>query len=58
MGAQECLAAIQGLFPKAAKATRLPNFLPVGVALVESQSMMELLTLRPREAAPKKLILL
>lgn len=56
--AQECLAAIQGLFLKAAKATRLPNFLPVGVALVESQSMMELLTLLPREAAPKELILL
>jgi hypothetical protein len=58
VGAQECLAAIQGLFLKATKATRLPNFLPVGVALVESQSMMELLTLLPREAAPKELILL
>jgi hypothetical protein len=58
VGAQECLAAIQGLFLKATKATRLPNFLPVGVALVVSEAMIELMTLLPWAAAPKELILL
>ena len=55
---QACPAALQRLFLKAAKARRLPNFLPVGAALVEYQSMKQgRKTLLLLQAAPEKVVL-
>ena len=58
MADQACRAALQRLFLKAAKARRLPNFLLVGAALVEYQSMMRRRkTLLPLQAVLEKVVL-